>query len=570
MKLDKIMETAKSAITRGALGLTLAGGGLNDAVAEETHEDRKEKIEFINNSGVNYAWSRSLNGSYDHYSWDVGVHPWWSEGHEGFSSANNSLVPDFEHLRNKGVNLARVFLFGDLRTGVEYDAEGKITGPDKYAFQDIQKLLDTADENGIDLIPVLLDYKIADGVQYEGNKLVGEHVDIVTDPGKREAFLENIVRPFAKQFGNHTSIKYLESMNEPGEAHGVTDALIRYFNEEIIRVFKEEAPNKPATMGVYNTDRLEALGNDSTDVTQVHMYPTRTLNANTPASNISTNPVLIGEINSSDIANVMETAFENGYIGVLPWSVNKPYSDGTSFSDIEDEFQKVVERIYAEAHEDLEVTSFGHDWWGDTMYVQGTFSDVTYLIEKCTNLAENIWTPHEKFEGYDVVTTLTTRTDGNPGYFRITASPSRDYSDIPDARSTSRITRPTPWVEMEQPYVTISNGVTTLNADYTIFGVEKDIELDKSLLGDRGVWPFDNHYSWGIDAGSVTPTNGNGEAVFNGREYVTASVQGNLSVIIPESGNNNFDVGILVVGSDGRRGISNVYNIKPEDFQVIE
>ena len=79
-----------------------------------------------------------------------------------------------------------------MRSGVTFDADGMPIGFTDKVYEDMQALIDVSHALGVRLMPVLLDYTMADGVDYELCE-VGEHPDILTDSDndyeKRAAFV---------------------------------------------------------------------------------------------------------------------------------------------------------------------------------------------------------------------------------------------------------------------------------------------------------------------------------------------------------------------------------------------
>src|SRR6185503_14603515 len=115
------------------------------------------------------------------------------EPHGGFSDPATQALLDakFAELSASGVRTVRYMsLFADLRAGVTFAEDGTPTGFTEHVDADIEALFDAARRHHLRLIPVLLDFGIADTVTQEADAgAVGEHPDVITDPAKRQALL---------------------------------------------------------------------------------------------------------------------------------------------------------------------------------------------------------------------------------------------------------------------------------------------------------------------------------------------------------------------------------------------
>ncbi|MFA6636933.1 MAG: hypothetical protein WCV56_07540, partial [Candidatus Omnitrophota bacterium] len=107
--------------------------------------------------------------------------------------------------------LVRLFMFGDMRSGFVFDAAGKPVEIHDEVYDDMRMLLKVSGELNIRLIPVLFDYRMADG---DGENEAAEYPGVITDTEKTEALLE-LLRPFFEEFGNNERIYGWEPMNEP-------------------------------------------------------------------------------------------------------------------------------------------------------------------------------------------------------------------------------------------------------------------------------------------------------------------------------------------------------------------
>jgi hypothetical protein len=237
-------------------------------------------------TGVNLAWpsARSPDGEtmqlygrfldagerwYD-VLWDIGT-PAVAEG----------LRRDLREIRALFGTpaLVRVFLFGDLRAGIELDEQGAPTGISARARENMGKLLALAAEEQVVLIPSLLDFTMADGRARSGpggKWVAGEHLDLVTDATKR-ARLASLLRDFVRPFAGHPAVLAWEVMNEPENAAAAI-TLEHFADMQRLQVAVVNAihdAGELATIGHRNSEDPARFfrGRVATDLGQAHYYP---------------------------------------------------------------------------------------------------------------------------------------------------------------------------------------------------------------------------------------------------------------------------------------------------------
>jgi hypothetical protein len=175
--------------------------------------------------------------------------------------------------------VVRVWLFGDLRAGITFDAAGDPVAVTERARASMAVLLKLAAEERVVLMPALLDFTVADGLAFtgpDGTWAVGERPQLITDPvkrGKLVALLEGFVRAFA----GHPAVLAWDVMNEPENAAAVVtpahfgdvQALIRDLVDAVHRA------GELATVGHRNVPDARRFfrGRVASDLGQVHYYP---------------------------------------------------------------------------------------------------------------------------------------------------------------------------------------------------------------------------------------------------------------------------------------------------------
>jgi hypothetical protein len=175
--------------------------------------------------------------------------------------------------------IVRLWLFADLRSGITFDAEGVPVALSVRSRKNMQRLLDLAVAERVLLVPVLVDFTMADGVSRagpDGAWEVGERPELIADPAKRArlvALLEDFVRPFAR----HEAILAWDVMNEPENAAGIVGP--RHFAE--LQAFVRELVDAVhraggvATVGHRNALDAARFFRDrvASDLGQAHYYP---------------------------------------------------------------------------------------------------------------------------------------------------------------------------------------------------------------------------------------------------------------------------------------------------------
>lgn len=282
--------------------------------------------------GINYAF---IN-----YGWDIGNCPYGGRTAGGFSSYRHKLDRDFALFKSKGIRVVRVFLLGDLRTGLTYE-NGKVSGLDEYVTKDVEALISAAAKNDIKLLPVLLDFLVADGTAKRNYGFErwqwkeGEAPQLITDPEQRSYFLTKALRPIIQQLAQandrHPNLIYaVDIVNEIENAVGVATPSdfhkVIAFILDVRDLIRNEAPRLPVTLGSRNREDLVNLWADTElDIWQYHHYDkmeeeeSRPLNF--PAGKLGlSRPIIVGEVEPSDIAQKLDTIHANGYAGALFWS----------------------------------------------------------------------------------------------------------------------------------------------------------------------------------------------------------------------------------------------------------
>jgi hypothetical protein len=302
--------------------------------------------------GVNLAWPsvRAPDGKdiqlYGRLL-DAGPQTWWGRQFDlGDQAVADSVRADFRAIRDTfGAHApVRLWLFSDGRTSLTFDADR--VAVTERARANMAVLVRLATEEQVALIPVLLDFHLADGVARTGPDgiwTVAEHPELVIDPRRRAqlvAALEGFVRPFA----DHPAILAWDVMNEPGNAAGVVNpqhfadlqALVRDLVDAVHRA------GGLATVGHRNVPDPQRFwrGRVATDLGQAHYYPLVETRPNPTPFGVALGPVFgplpagWGELEAApgEIARQLETARRAGHRLCMFWSWRGHEDGGDGFA----------------------------------------------------------------------------------------------------------------------------------------------------------------------------------------------------------------------------------------------
>lgn len=238
--------------------------------------------------GVNLAWpgATAPNGQFLHLYgsflearsrwfgeyWDLARNP----------AVEAALRADFQGIRQLfgPQSIVRVFLFADLRAGIEFDAHGRPLRFTATALQSLDRLFSLAAEEQVVLMPCLFDFLMVDGKanppEYPGDYAVGEAPQLILDPEARAAMVR-LIGQLAARYKNHSALLAWDIMNEPENAVAVVTperwvSLQTFLRDAVDAVHAE---GELATVGHRNPvdARDHFRGVLRTSLGQAHYYP---------------------------------------------------------------------------------------------------------------------------------------------------------------------------------------------------------------------------------------------------------------------------------------------------------
>jgi hypothetical protein len=236
--------------------------------------------------GVNLAWPTAVapNGEEMQLYGRIldGGTKWWDRYWDaGDEAVVASLRKDFGEIRETfgpGA-VVRLWLFSDLRAGMTFDPAGNPLAISERARANMTALLRIAVEEKVVLLPVLLDFHLADGrarTGPDGAWQVGERPELITDPDKRKRLVK-VLEDFVRSFAGHPAVLAWDVMNEPENAAAVVtparfaalQALLRELVDAVHRA------GDLATVGHHDVPDPTRFfrGRLPVDLGQVHHYP---------------------------------------------------------------------------------------------------------------------------------------------------------------------------------------------------------------------------------------------------------------------------------------------------------
>ncbi|HBL16571.1 MAG TPA: hypothetical protein DD417_07400 [Elusimicrobia bacterium] len=293
--------------------------------------------------GVNYPWH--------HYGWDFGETAW---GHQGVSAPESraAIAADLAFLKSKGVASIRWFLLGDGRAAPEFDAQGRVTGFDAKFYADVDAALELAQQNGISVIFVLLDFHLFDPRSDVNGVQLGGRASLVNDPKLAETFFANALRPLLQRYGKHPAILAWDVINEPElrmKGGGWNPFTARTLKFDAMRDFVARTAamvhaetSQYVTLGSYKRSNLEFWKGMGFDFYQYHYYEYMELWDPLDVRYDSLGldkPCILGEFGTKGgrrgIESYLDTMLRNGFAGAYAWSL-RAEDDKSDFRSVAD------------------------------------------------------------------------------------------------------------------------------------------------------------------------------------------------------------------------------------------
>ena len=279
---------------------------------------------------VNLPWVR--------YGADFGgVAQWQTPGISEDSERINSWL---RMLGGRGVTAVVWFLFGDGRGSIDFDDSGFVRGLKPQFVNDYRKALDILKENRMQVIWVVVDFKIANPMQMERGVQQFGRAGTIEDQAKAKSFFDKALLPVVEDGYDRAQIAGWIVINEPENVlrdGSVSEDAMRTFIRSAAATIHRRNPKQPVSVGSADLSSMIHLSDvEGLNFLVFHHW---TSSIPPPASYIrrflqeelkqdaNGKPIFIGEYNlgippSLDTQRFLTIAKTFGYSGVWPWSLH--------------------------------------------------------------------------------------------------------------------------------------------------------------------------------------------------------------------------------------------------------
>lgn len=278
--------------------------------------------------GVNLPWLR--------YGCDFGANAWQPEGGVAQLERQERLREAFAALRGHGLRWVRWFMLCDGRAGLQVSPDGTPRGLDDRFFADADAALSLAADHGLRLMFVLVDFHWFMPAQEVGGVQMRGRADLVTQPRRRAALLDQVIEPILARYGRHPAVWAWDVINEPEWVtrrigargrHALAAGVMRGFIADAVAAVRRHTDQR-VTVGLVGTRGLGLVQGLDLDFHQFHWYDSVQdqvpLEPAVSALGLE-RPVLLGEFPTVGSPRyplaLVEAAHRSGYAGALAWSL---------------------------------------------------------------------------------------------------------------------------------------------------------------------------------------------------------------------------------------------------------
>lgn len=321
--------------------------------------------------GANWAWHE--------FGTDFGGLEAW--GRLGVSENSSAYSAEMAQLKAGGSSVIRWWMWPRFLTdSIQWGANDAPSGIGGTLIADVQTALELADQNDVYLMLTPFSF---DNFQYGHDAGSGvwsrSIIDMVTDPTKRSALLENLIRPVAQAVESspykHRMIAW-DLINEPewamkgnnpfnGEPYRpesgldtVSHSEMKTFLDELGFVLRQESSAR-LTIGSASIGWASAWNESDVDFYQVHYYdwvyydfPYTDPQYAPDNMGLSGKPVIMGEypyrgltagsgLPGKSLGEFLEGLWSHGYAGALGWSLSDNSLGG---------FDGSTQKAFADSH----------------------------------------------------------------------------------------------------------------------------------------------------------------------------------------------------------------------------
>jgi hypothetical protein len=279
-------------------------------------------------AGLNYPWKTGQ---------DFGTGGW---GHSGVSDATTyqEIDADFANMAAQGVRVVKWRVFSDGRYGLQFDAEGAVTGLDNLVFPDIDAALEIARRHDIYLVLTLFSSGFWTADCQSNNVQLGGHANVLLDANQRKQLIDRAIAPLLDHIASSDRVLAYEVIaepewgvqelsQEPDQRMKLPEAVLHDFIKELTDTIHHHS-HALATVESNRFSNMQQWQKTGIDYYSFSWYdwlePYEPLR--TPASSADLDrPVVLGEYpaGGSDyytIPQVLDSMASLGYAGAFGWS----------------------------------------------------------------------------------------------------------------------------------------------------------------------------------------------------------------------------------------------------------
>ncbi|MGK3994826.1 hypothetical protein [Sorangium sp. So ce1024] len=297
--------------------------------------------------GMNYAWHN--------FAGDFGGIAAWDK--RGVTAEADTHARNLAGMRAHGASVARWWMLPEIRgESVVFDANGDPIGLGETTAGDVQKALELADQADINLMFCLFSFDNFHPSRVDGDVKTMGLTPLVTDPARRAALIENVVRPIARAVEQspyrHRMVAW-DVINEPelamigqspyGDPEYTPDPSVEpilhedmeAFLRETIRALRAES-QALVTIGAASMKWRQAWKTTDIDFYTFHMndrvnryWP---YNQSPADYGITDKPVVMSDfptagLATANVSKLLESWYSQGYAGAMSWAYTDAVAD---------------------------------------------------------------------------------------------------------------------------------------------------------------------------------------------------------------------------------------------------
>ena len=270
--------------------------------------------------GINYPWRN--------YGTDFGTSAW---GDMGLENQRMQIESDMNKFSQNGIEVVRWFVLCDGRSSPEFDNQGFPTILEDDFYDDMDTILDVAQQYDVYIVPVLFDFYWLSVADFQNGTQMGGHADTFSQVEKKEALLERVITPILEHYGEHPSIYAWDIINEPEHAmmspedswigDGISVSEMTDFVMETTDLIHQYT-NHFATLGSVDANSLqENWMTMKLDVLQFHYYDDSAFEIQ-KNSFLDERPMIVGEFSSTEhsVSTMLSSIKNTHFSGAWVWS----------------------------------------------------------------------------------------------------------------------------------------------------------------------------------------------------------------------------------------------------------